>query len=865
MVKHVATRDLPTGTITFFFTDIEGSTRLLHELGPLYQDALAQHHRVLRSAIRGADGLEVSTHGDAFFAVFTDPDRAVAAAATAQRELTAQEWPGEHDVRVRIGLHTGEGVLAVDDYVGIDVHAAARVCSAAHGGQVLITRATRDALTNETSVIELGHHLLKDLEGSVELFGLAAEGLRVDFPPLKTLTNANLPEPPTPIVGRSREVHAVRELLLRDETRLLTLTGPGGTGKTRLALETARELVEKFPNGVTFVALGSVSGADFVLPSLGEALGVEGSSGRSLDEALAGYLSERRLLLVLDNFEHVIGAAPAIAKLLAAAPGVTALVTSRERLHLSGEQEMVVPPLRPADAVALFLARARAALPTFEDNELDRRAIDEICRRLDGLPLAIELAAARVKLLSPRALQGRLGRRLQLLTGGARDLPERQQTLRATIDWSYELLEASEQRLLARLAVFYRGCTLEAAEDVCEASLDDLASLVDKSLLGRDDREDEIRFVLLETIREYAFERLRDIGEVDDMRRRHAEHYLAFAEQAHIELRGSGQVRWLAALDSDHQNLRAAIEYVRGAGQKELELRFVAALWFFWIVHGHLTEGMTIVERALEGSTNQDPLLRADALRTVAALAHRLGDTRRAKMYAKESVGLYRQIGDVGGEAAALTTLAGAALVEGDGARARELYEQALESTRTLDDPFRLASALGNLGYLLLMEGDNERAGKLFEEGLIVFRRLSSEEGVARSLLNLGFASWQRSAFGEASALMKESLRRFATIGSREGIAYCLEGLAAAAVAQEEHLHAARLLGASDAVCESLGLTLDPFELALHRWSLAEGRRVLGEEAFEREFGAGKALSVDAAAELALGEAAADEPVLVDA
>jgi tetratricopeptide (TPR) repeat protein len=462
-------------------------------------------------------------------------------------------------------------------------------------------------------------------------------------------------------------------------------------------------------------------------------------------------------------------------------------------------------------------------------------------------------------------LQGRLGRRLQLLTGGARDLPERQQTLRATIDWSYELLTPAEQLLLARLAVFYNGCTLEAAEQVCEASLDDLASLVDKSLLGRADREDDIRFVLLETIREYAFEVLRELGEVDQLRRRHAEHYLGFAEQAHLELRGAGQARWLAALDSEHTNLRASIDYVRGAGEKELELRFVGALWFFWIVHGHLTEGMAIVERALEGSTSQSPLLRADALRAVAALAHRLGDTRRAKMYAKESIGLYREIGDLGGEASALTTLAGAALAEGDGTRARDLYEQALDTTRNLNDPFRLASALGNLGYLLLMEGDNERAAKLFEEGLIVFRRLSSEEGVARSLLNLGFSAWQRSTFGEAEALMKESLRRFVTIGSREGIAYCLEGLAAVAMAQSSGVRGARLLGASEAVCLSLELTLDPFEQALHRWTVGEAEKALGEEAYARELAAGKALSVDAAAEFALGEAAADEAVLVGA
>jgi len=536
------------------------------------------------------------------------------------------------------------------------------------------------------------------------------------------------------------------------------------------------------------------------------------------------------------------------------------LVTSRERLHLSNERELTVPPLSPTEAVALFTARARAALPTFEDDELDREAIEQICRRLDGLPLAIELAAARVKLLSPRALQGRLGRRLQLLTGGARDLPERQQTLRATIDWSYELLEPTEQRLLARLAVFANGCTLEAAEEVCEASLDDLASLVDKSLLGRDDDGDELRFVLLETIREYAFERLRELGEVDEVRRRHAEHYLAFAELARDELRGAGQSRWLASLDKEHPNLRAAAEYVRRAGDKEVELRFVSALWFFWIVHGHLTEATATVDRALEGSSTQPAALRADALKAGAALAHRMGDTRRAKLYAKESIDLYRELGDLGGEASALTTLGGVALVEGDGTRARQLYEQALGLARALDDPFRLASALGNLGYLLLMEGDNGRAGQLFDEGLMVFRRLSSEEGVARSELNLAFVAWQKSAFKESEALMKDALRRFTGIGSREGIAYCLEGLAAVAVSRTDYVRAARLLGASAAVFESLELNLDPFELALHGWTVNEARGQLGDE-YATEHAAGRALPVGPAAEYAL----ADDVVLAGA
>jgi predicted ATPase/class 3 adenylate cyclase len=855
---------LPTGTVTFLFTDIEGSTRLLQELGADYHQALAQHHRVLRAAIGGACGREVSTHGDAFFAVFTAADEAVAAAAAAQRELAVQAWPGGRELRVRMGIHTGVGTFGGDDYVGLDVHTAARVCSAGHGGQVLLTRSAREAIATNSALLELGHHVLKDLEEPVELFQLAVEGLQQEFPPLKTLTNTNLPEPPTPIVGRAREVQFVRDLLLREDTRLVTLTGTGGSGKTRLALEVGRELVEKFPNGVTFVGLGGVADAELVVPLLGEALGVEASGSRSLEQAVADHLRERRLLLIMDNFEHVLGAAPSLAKSVTGALGVTVLVTSRERLHLSGERELTVPPLNPSDAVALFMARAKAALPTFEENELDRQAIEQICRRLDGLPLAIELAAARVKLLSPRALQGRLGRRLQLLTGGARDLPERQQTLRSTIDWSYELLEATEQRLLGRLAVFANGCTLEAAEEVCEASLDDLASLVDKSLVGRDDVGDELRFVLLETIREYAFEKLREAGEVDELRARHAAHYLQFGEQARDELRGAGQARWLGALDKEHTNMRAAIEYVRRAGEKQLELRFVAALWFFWIVHGYLTEGTAIVERALEGSTSQPALLRADALKAGAALAHRMGDTRRAKLYAKESIDLYRELGDLGGEASSLTTLGGVALVEGDSARARQLYEQALALARSLDDPFRLASALGNLGYLLLLDGDNERAARLFEEGLIVFRRLSSEEGVARSELNLAFAAWQRSSFREAEALMKDAIRRFTTIGSREGIAYSLEGLAAVAVSQTDHVRAARLLGASESVRLALELTLDPFEQALHGWTISEARQALAER-FDDEHTAGAAMSLERAAEYALAEQPADEVALASA
>ncbi|MBD0348605.1 MAG: tetratricopeptide repeat protein [Thermoleophilia bacterium] len=846
-------RQLPTGTVTFLFTDIEASTRLLRELGDRYYELLERHHRVLREAIGAAGGLEVSTHGDAFFAVFTDPDDAIRAAAAAQRALDEQDWPNGRKPRVRMGLHTGEGVVGVDDYVGLAVHAAARIAGAAHGNQVVLTRATRDAAARDPDVVELGHHVLKNLEEPVELFQLVVDGLPREFPPLKTLTNANLPLPPTPFVGRTRELRLVRDLLLRDDVRLVTLTGPGGTGKTRLALEVTRELVEKFPNGVSYAALATLTDPALVEPAAADALGVE-ESGRSLAQALDDYLADRQLLLVLDNFEHVMPAAPAVARLLAKAPGLKVLVTSRERLHLSGEREYSVPPLPPAEAVALFTERARAALPTFEDDELERAAIEEICRRLDRLPLAIELAAARVKLLSPRALEGRLGRRLQLLTGGARDLPERQQTLRATIDWSYELLITAERRLLARLAVFPAGCTLEAAEQVCDASLDELASLVDKSLLGRDVDRDDVRFTLLETIRDYALERLREQGELEELRARHARYFVRFAEGVQGDLRGAGQARALRALESEHPNLRAALDFLHGGGAKELELRLVGALWFFWVVRGHLTEGLAQLERALEGSTGQPPTLQADALKAAAALAQRRGDTARAKRFATESVGLYRALGDPGGVSSALTTLAGAALVEGDGSRARQLYEEALALTRDLDDPFRLASALGNLGYMLLMEGDDERAASLFEEGLVVFRRLSNDEGVARSLLNLGFSAWQRGSLVEASAMMKESLRRFSRIGSREGIAYALEGLAAVAAARLESARASRLLGAAEAVCERIELTLDPFEQAVHGRTVAQARAHLGDEAYRAAVEEGRGLSPEEAAEYALRE-----------
>ncbi|TML68120.1 MAG: hypothetical protein E6G14_10575 [Actinobacteria bacterium] len=473
-------RELPTGTVTFLFTDIEASTRLLQELGDRYADVLAEHHRVLRDVWARHHGVEVDTAGDAFFVAFARASDAVAAADAAQRALA------DGPVRVRMGLHTGEPLPEVEDYVGIDVHRAARIAAAGHGGQVLLSQATADLAG--VDVRDLGLHRLKDLSAPERLFQLGTES----FPSLQTLHQTNLPVPATPFLGREREIEEVAQLLGRRDVRLVTLTGPGGSGKTRLALQAVAAAADDFDRGVWWVPLASLADPTLVETAAAQALGSK--------DTLAATVGDKRLLLLLDNFEHLLDAAAGLAETIASCPDLTVLVTSREPLHVAGEWEVAVEPLREQEAVDLFRQRAVAVHSDFEANG----EVGEICRRLDCLPLAIELAAARVKALSLPALLERLEQRLPLLAGGSRSAPERQRTLRATIAWSHDLLTPSEQDLFARLAVFAGGCTLEAAEEACGADLDGIASLVDKSLVRRSGE----RYWMLETIREFAAERL---------------------------------------------------------------------------------------------------------------------------------------------------------------------------------------------------------------------------------------------------------------------------------------------------------------------------------------------------------------------
>jgi len=556
-------RDLPRGTVTFLFTDIEGSTRLLHELGERYAEALAEHRRLLREAFAAHGGVEVDTQGDAFFIAFARASDALAAADDAQRALA----PGP--VRVRMGIHSGEPVVTDEGYVGLDVHRAARICSAAHGGQTVVSESTRAMLDAGADLKDLGLHRLKDLTEPAKLFQLR-DG---EFPPLRSLNATNLPAQPSPLVGRERELVEL-QALLRD-LRIVTLTGPGGSGKTRLALQAAAELVEDFPDGVFWTSLAAVTDPELVLPTVEQTLGAK--------VPLPEHVDEKRMLLLLDNLEQVIDCAPSLSGLVSACPNLHLLVTSREVLRIEGERDYAVEPLSQEDAVTLFQERAALTEPL--------EAVRDICRRLDGLPLAIELAAARTRLLPPDELRGRLERALPVLTRGRRDAPERQQTLRATIEWSYDLLEDAERGLFARLAVFVGGFTLEAAEAVADAGLDSLQSLVDKSLV----RFANQRFWMLETIREYASERFQATGDASDVAERHARFYLTLVEEPERQMiQGKARERWIERATADFDNLRVALSWSHESGRPELVSRFAVALWAIWSVrvcHGSAPMG----------------------------------------------------------------------------------------------------------------------------------------------------------------------------------------------------------------------------------------------------------------------------------
>jgi len=868
----MAVKALPTGTVTFLFTDIEGSTNLARSLGERWRGVLEAHHAVLRSAIGAAGAGYMRTEGDAFFAVFSSARAAVAACIDAQRKLERHHWPSAGRVRVRMGMHTGEGRLAADDYAGLDVHRAARISAAGHGGQVLLSAATAavvaDALPSGVSLRDLGAHRLKDFDEPQHIHQLVIEGLPSDFPGIRSLeVPNNLPVRLTSFVGRDREVAQVAALL--ESARLVTLTGPGGTGKTRLALRAATEILEHFRDGVFFVDLAPITDAALVPSGILAAVGSRGGSGpRSELERLQVELRDRELLLILDNFEHVIDAAAAVAAILAAAPRVSVLVTSRSPLRLQGERELAVTPLAlpgadarisadsvdTFEAVRLFIDRAQSVHPELAIDQANAATIVEICRRLDGLPLAIELAASRLRVLSLSALLDRLDRALPTLAAGPRDLPDRQRTLRDTIDWSYRLLPRPVADLFGRLCVFAGGFILAAGDTVCRPDdelgvslLDGVEALLEASLIRRVDATAmPDRFELLQTIREFGLERLEHDAHVAEVKRRHARYFLEVAEALEPGFRGPELPRQMGTLHVEHDNLRAALRWALQGDEGDVALRLSAALWRFWHLHGDLASGRWSAEQALALPSAASPSRsRAKALLAAGSLAYWQLDKRAMSVWYGEALAIFEELKDEPGIAQARYYTAFGLGVRGWVEEAIEMLRSAKAAFEDIGDRRGLADSLFGLAVMFRLRGDLEMTRATGEEALAIHRELGDLFGLIGSLYVVGRAAAELDDPETARALFMETLAIEEAFGERTGIALSLDNLADLEIDEGDAVRAMRLAGASEAIKEGVGgqappdlITLpDPRVRARGRLSDAEieaawqdGRRLSLEE-----------------------------------
>jgi predicted ATPase/class 3 adenylate cyclase len=866
-------RALPTGTVTLLFADVEGSTRLLNLLGERFGPARARMRELVREAANAHDGAEVDWAGDGVFMAFPRARDALAAAAQIHRSLAAEPWSDDEAHRLRIGLHTGEPELGEEGYVGIDVVIAARICAASHGEQVVVSQATRDVSGDtpleDCSYRPLGRHRLKDVPGAVQLFQLVGPGLRDEFPPLKTLTATNLPALHHRLVGRADALARVEHLLAADGARLVTITGPGGAGKSRLALEAAAGAVLDRP--VHLVGLAPVTDVDLVPSAIARALGVREPDGEPLLAAVADRLNGTGALLYLDNLEHLAPAAVHVAELLDRAPDLQILATSRTPLRLSTERVLPLEPLTLEDATTLFVELAAARGVVLQPDALD--SVREICRRLDGLPLAIELVAARLVVLPPAEIVRALSEGLALRMEGPVDLPERQRTLRAAIDWSYQRLTVDQKDLHGAVAVFGESATLADARAVAQARdgfLSDLEALVGWSLIRSEASDGEVRLSMLETVREYALDRLRTDDLLEHVRGRHAQHFLGLALEAETELSGPDQNEWLNRLEREYDNLTTALDWLMSSGRVADALSAVSALERFWRAHAHVSEARRWLALGLELATDAPTRVRADALWTAARqaagqsdwdaavpmleealalfraekrereqvfalselgyIALRRDDPERAEALCNEALTLARSLGDDRALSAVLSILSDVARTRRDHEGALAYAEEALERRRALHNPILVADSTYHLGVAALEADDLDRAAHAFEDSLSLATELGDDMYRAAALCMLGSVALLRGEETRATVCLDDSLGIYVQFDDRRSIAECVWALGGLAVIQGRPEDGARLWGAADALRG--GTTLEYAEPAIAAKFEPELTRALGADRF---------------------------------
>lgn len=861
---------LPEGIVTFLFTDIEGSTKLLDRLGAKYGHVLSRHRGLLREAFDHHDGCEVDTQGDAFFVAFPSALGAATAAVDGQRALRDEPWPDGVEVRVRMGIHTGQPIVIDDHYVGMDVHRAARICSAAHGRQVVLSERTHEHIGAAAffGFKDLGLHRLKDLEDPERILQVVVDDLPTDFPQLNSLTPpTNVPRQVAGLVGRERELRELHGLLLDDEVRLVTVSGPGGTGKTRVAGAAALEALTSFTAGVFFVDLTQVTTAEILATSIGDALEVMPTDDPV--DGLRGHIGNKRMLLLLDNFEQAVSAAPVVASLLQGCPNLKVLTTSRIMLSLNGEMEYPLPPMGlPAEATRagvmaseagrLFVKRAAAVKPAFEVTDSNAPSVAEICEVLDGLPLALELAAARLKLFPLDALLARLEDRLKLLTGGRSDSPERHRTLRGTIEWSYDLLSPAERDFFRALAVFNGGATLEAIEHVIRGesdAIDALTTLVNHSLIRQQELPDgHFRFAMLQTVRDYGLGLLEGDPGREALLSAHANYYLTLLRRG----RESKLDRQPEFIGRDLDNFRAALSWFATRAEEGSEddaralLELAGLLGRYWYMHAMTSEGIGWLERALSKAGSHPSALRALALRQLGVLKEVQRDLDAAAALFDEALADYRHLGDEIGEAACINSIGVVTMARGELDASEEFFVRSIEIRRRFADEQMVAS-INNLGILCIHRKDYARGIELLEEALKLDQAAGDEWGIAVAQNILAFAHLRSGDAERARGLVAAGTAACFRLGEYEGLCEGLEIGASVALVDGDPERGARLLGAAGKLRERIGLQLTVPDAKHLEENTAQIRDVLGDHRFDEARREGALMTLDQAVDYALG------------